>query len=188
MIYALPLLVTMLLPTAPPAEAPTAPEPDADTEARTEIIFLQAMPPARAMLLFDRVIRSGPAAVIVQGRGPNVIVARDYPAQLARFRSLLAEFDRPGEADAHIYVRPVHFVVASALAQTLEGMYDSVEPPRMVADDRTGQLVVQTTLERYRALDKLIRKLDVPSKPAREPSGRPRPSPVTPYDGGTFPP
>ena len=188
MIYVLPLLVKLFIPTAPRGETPDAPDPDADTEARTEVIFLQAMSPARAKLLFDRVIRSGPHAVIVQGRGPNVIVARDFPAELSRFRGLLAELDRPGEADARIYVRPVQFVVASALAQTLEGMYDSAEPPRMVPDDRTGQLVVQTTPERYRALDKLIRKLDVPSRPTREPPARPRPSPVTPFDGGTFPP
>lgn len=181
MIYALPLLVTLFIPAAPP-------DSDDDGAPQTEIIFLQVMTPARAMLLFDRVIRSGSQSVIVEGKGPNVVVARDYPAQLARFRELLADLDRPGEAGARIYVRPVQFVVASALAQTLEGMYDSAEPPRMVPDDRTGQLVVQTTPERYRALDKLIRKLDVPSRPAREPPARPRPSPVTPFDGGTFPP
>lgn len=171
------LLVIALLALA----ARAAPAPDA---YRTEVIFLSALPAERALLLHERLLGQAGEGNIVRGRQPNVVVVKDTPERLARFHALLAALDREGAAQLRIFIRPVQHVMASELA-ALAG--EVVDDPalRMVPDDRSRQLVVMARPETYRALDRLLRKLDVPSDKGRQIRVTPAPADSRP---GEFPP
>lgn len=132
---------------------------------RTEVVFLGDIPASRATALWERVIGPEPEAFIVPGKSPDMLVVKDTPERLTRFRSLLKAL--AGTApDEHIYVRPVVHMAPSALVDLL--MEVLVEPngtgPRLVPDDRSGRLVVVTTAARYRAIDKIARTLDTPPR------------------------
>ena len=130
---------------------------------KTEVIFLEqgGMGAERALTLYERVIgRSGEGSATL-GRQPNMLVVRDTPERLTRFRALIRALDRPG-AERRFYVRPMVHVAPSQMA-TLVGdlIPDDV---RLVPDDRSGHLVVSATLSDYRRVDALVRKLDVPGQ------------------------
>lgn len=136
---------------------------------RTEVIFLTELPAERALTLHERLIGQAGESAIVLGRQPNVVVVKDTPERLARFRTLLDAFDRPGAAQSHIYLRPVRHMTPSALAalaaEVLTG--PNAERVRMVPDDRGQQLVVMCPPPIYQSLDRLFRRLDVPAKGQR---------------------
>jgi type II secretory pathway component GspD/PulD (secretin) len=141
------------------AESRDRPEPlDAPTASglRTEVIFLRdnGMGAERALALYERVIgQSGESSAMV-GRQPNMLVVRDTPERLARFRRLLDALDRGG-AERRLYVRPVAHLAPSELAPA---------DVRLVPDDRSSALIVSATLADYRRLDALIRRIDVPAE------------------------
>jgi type II secretory pathway component GspD/PulD (secretin) len=152
---------------------------------RTEVIFLRGLPAERAILLHERLLGSSGESTIVPGRQDNVIVVRDTPARLARFHQLLAVLDSRGAAERHIYVRPVRYLAASELAQLTDdiiGGRQDMEEVRMVADDRSQQLVVMCRKDTYRTLDRLFRKLDVADDGRNKRAIR-----VTPAPAGTRP-
>lgn len=159
---------------------------------RTEVIFLGELSADRAIALHERVIGDAGESTIVRGRQANMIVVKDTPERLSRFRKLLAALDAAGSAELHVYVRPVRHVLPSALAARAAEVYDGANggggAPKMVPDDRSMQLVVMCPPDQYRALDRLLRKLDVA---AGLPSARPgqgRAVRVTPAPDGPFPP
>lgn len=150
---------------------------------RTEVIFLRdnGMGAERALTLYERVIgQSGESSAMV-GRQPNMLVVRDTPERLARFRRLLAALDRGG-AERRLYVRPVSHLAPSALASLLAELAPA--DVRLVPDDRSGALIVSATLTDYRRLDALIRRLDVPGEGRDSRQIRVTPAPS---EGG-FPP
>jgi type II secretory pathway component GspD/PulD (secretin) len=151
---------------------------------RTEVIFLtkDGMGAERALTLYDRIIGPSGESSAVVGRQPNMLVVRDTPPRLARFRALLKALDVPG-AELRLFIRPMRYVAPSQLKPLIEelGTFDLARIS-LVADDRSGQLVVQARLEDYRRLDRLIRKLDVASETGRKIRVTPGPS-----EGG-FPP
>lgn len=136
---------------------------------KTEVMFLDGMPAERAISLWERVIGPQAGATIIQGRAANVVVVKDTPARIARFRTLMKALASTG-ADAHIYLRPVLYMEASELAAVVSnvaGQSDAMKDVALVPDDRSGQLVVSATPARYRALDALMRRLDVPATTPR---------------------
>lgn len=150
---------------------------------KTEVIFLEenGMGAERALTLYERVIgKSGESSAMV-GRQPNMLVVRDTPQRLARFRRLLDALDRGG-ADRRLYVRPVTHVAPSQLASLLAELAPA--DVRLVPDDRSGALIVSATLPDYRRLDTLIRRLDVPGEGRNTREIRVTPAPS---EGG-FPP
>lgn len=151
---------------------------------RTEVIFLAALPAERALLLHERVLGRVGESTIAQGRQANVVVVKDTPERLARFRALLAALDAEGAARLRVFVRPVQHLLASELA-ALAGEVMDDPALRMVPDDRSRQLVVMARPERYHALDRLLRKLDVPGDKDRQIRVTPAPSDSRP---GEFPP
>jgi len=134
---------------------------------RTEVIFLGDMPAERALTLHERVLGQEGESTAVLGRQPNVIVIKDTPARLARFRELLAILDKPGAAEMHIYIRPVQYVLPSELVSLATEVMDeqAATRVRMVPDDRSQQLLVMCRPQTYTALDRLLRRLDVAPKP-----------------------
>lgn len=161
-----------------------APEGTARAESlKTEVIFLRenGMGAERALALYERVIgQSGESSAMV-GRQPNMLVVRDTPERLGRFRKLLAALDRGG-AERRLYVRPVTHLAPSELVSLLAELAPA--DVRLVPDDRSSALIVSATLADYRRLDTLIRRLDVPGegRDTREIRVTPAPS-----EGG-FPP
>lgn len=130
---------------------------------KTEVIFLEqgGMGAERALMLYERVIgRSGEGSATI-GRQPNMLVVRDTPERLARFRALIRALDRPG-AERRLYMRPMTHVAPSQMARLVGDLLP--EDVRLVPDDRSGNLVVSATLDDYRRLDALVRKLDVPGQ------------------------
>lgn len=137
---------------------------------KTEVIFLGRLPSERAIMLWDRVIGSIGGATILQGRSPDVVVVRDTPPRLARFRALVTALDATSP-ETHIYLRPVVNVRPSELAALVQSLADGADALRdvtLVPDDRSDQLVVAAPPARYRALDKLLRRLDVPPRSPRK--------------------
>jgi len=151
---------------------------------RTEVIFLKALPAERALLLHERLLGAVGESNIVRGRQPNVVVVKDTPERLARFHALLAAFDKEGAARLRIFLRPVQHVLPSELAALAGEVLDD-PGVRMVPDDRSGHLVVMSRSEAYQRLDRLLRKLDVPSDKGRRIRVTPAPSDSRP---GDFPP
>lgn len=151
---------------------------------RTEVIFLAALPAERALLLHERLIGQAGESNIVRGRQPNMVVVKDTPERLARFHALLAALDKDGAAGLRIFLRPVQHVLPSELAALASEVLDD-PGVRMVADDRSRHLVVMSRPEAYQRLDRLLRKLDVPSEKGRQIRVTPAPSDSRP---GDFPP
>jgi type II secretory pathway component GspD/PulD (secretin) len=151
---------------------------------RTEVLFLGDLPAERAIVLHDRLIGQSGESTIVVGRQPNMIVVKDTPERLKRFRALLAVLDKPGAGEMHIYVRPVQYVVPSELMALAMEVIDAqaAAKVRMVPDDRSQQLLVMCRPATYLTLDKLLRRLDVPTKNRREIRVTPAPT------DGEFPP
>jgi len=134
---------------------------------RTEVIFLAELPAERALVLHERLLGQVGESTIVLGRQPNVIVVKDTPERLKRFRDLLAILDKGGAAEMHIYIRPVQYLLPSELVTlATEGMDEAATGKvRMVPDDRSQQLLVMCRPSTYLVLDRLLRRLDVASKP-----------------------
>ena len=151
---------------------------------RTEVLFLGDLPAERAIVLHERLMGQQGESTIVVGRQPNMIVVKDTPERLKRFRGLLAVLDKPGAGEMHIYVRPVQHVMPSELmALALEVIDPQAEAKvRMVPDDRSQQLLVMCRPATYLVLDKLMRRLDVPTKNRRDVRVTPGPT------DGEFPP
>lgn len=152
---------------------------------RTEVLFLErgGLGAERAVTLYQRILGETGESRVTVGRQPNMLVVRDTPERLKRFRALIAALDHPGEGQ-RLYVRPVVHVAPSALAALIE--QTGAFPPDLlsvVPDDRSGHLVVRARLADYRRLDLLLRKLDVaPGDGQRQIRVTPAPS-----EGG-FPP
>lgn len=185
-LLALTFAATLALPSAlasPALASPALASPEAES-LRTEVIFLRegGMGVERAMTVYDRVIGARGESSITVGRQPNMLVVRDTPPRLKRFRALLTALDRPGE-DARVFIRPVHHLAPSELAARVAEL-DVFDPAavQLVPDDRSGQLVVSASLAEYRRLDALIRKLDVAGGAGRQIRVTPGPS------DGSFPP
>ncbi|MCC6623652.1 MAG: hypothetical protein IT385_20510 [Deltaproteobacteria bacterium] len=151
---------------------------------RTEVVFLQGMQAERAITLWERVIGPIPEATILPGKSPDVVVVKDTPARLARFRALVGALSGGGSAD-RIYVRPVVHVTPSALAERLAELLAGTRDEAVVLapDDRSQRLVVKATPARYLAIDKLARALDVPPR-----GGQRRVIGVEPEPEGGLPP
>lgn len=134
---------------------------------RTEVIFLGDLPAERALTLHERVLGQEGESTAVLGRQPNVIVIKDTPARLARFRELLAILDKPGASEMHIYIRPVQYVLPSELIKLATDIMDETAATRvrMVPDDRSQQLLVMSKPATYLVLDRLLRRLDVAARP-----------------------
>jgi len=151
---------------------------------RTEVVFLQGMQAERAITLWERVIGPIPEATILPGKSPDVVVVKDTPERLVRFRALLGALTGGAAAD-RIYVRPVVHVLPSELAARLADLLADT-PDRavvLVPDDRSQRLVVKAQPARYLAIDKLARALDVPSR-----GGHRRVIGVEPEPPGGLPP
>ncbi|TNF23447.1 MAG: hypothetical protein EP329_27525 [Deltaproteobacteria bacterium] len=165
------ILLVMLIALGLAAPAATArgasPSPAAVTAAdsyRTDVIFLAHMPQKRAIALWEKILGPAGEARIIVGRAGTVVVY-DTPPRLARFRALVEALDS-GDASAHIYLRAVVHLPPSALADLIARVLgDAGGEGRLVLvpDDRSGQLLVRTTPERYRVVDRLARRLDVPA-------------------------
>jgi len=158
------LLVFAALLTSPaPAQA------SGDTY-RTEIIFLKSLSVERAIALYERVIGVRSGTRVVEGHGADTVVVRDTPHQLARFRALLGVLDRADrgrDGEQRLYLRPVVHLAPSDLADLVRSVLDGhrlLAEVLMAPDDRSGQLVVRTTRDRYLTLDRLMRRLDVPAR------------------------
>lgn len=150
---------------------------------KTEVLFLKerGMGAERALTLYDRVIgRSGESSALV-GRQPNMLVVRDTPERLARFRSLIRLLDVEGD-ERRLYVRPIVHLPPSALIALIGDLIP--QAVRLFPDDRTNNLVVSASLTDYRRLDTLIRKLDVAGEDREHRAIRVTPQPS---EGG-FPP
>lgn len=134
---------------------------------RTEVIFLGDLPAERALVLHERLLGQDGESTIVLGRQPNVIVVKDTPERLKRFRELLAILDKPGAAQMHIYIRPVQYLRPSELITLASEVMDETATGklRMVPDDRSQQLLVMCRPSTYLVLDRLLRRLDVAAKP-----------------------
>jgi len=145
---------------------------------RTEVIFLGDLPAERALVLHERLLGQEGESTAVLGRQPNMIVVKDTPARLKRFRDLLAILDKPGAGEMHIYIRPVQYVLPSELVTLATQVIDqaalgkgpgspsaALAKVRMVPDDRSQQLLVMCRPPTYLVLDRLLRRLDVASKP-----------------------
>ncbi len=156
---------------------------------RTEVIFLEGLSAERAITIHERLLGQVGESAIVLGRQPNVVVVKDTPLRLSRFREILALLDRPGAAERRIYIRPVRHLAPSELARLVAEVIDqggdAAEAVQLVPDDRGRQLVVMCRERTYRSLDRLMRKLDVGSTNPREIRVTPAPADSKP---GEFPP
>jgi len=129
---------------------------------KTEIIFLGDLPAANAITLWERVIGPAAGATIIEGRAPDVVVVKDSPDRLRRFRGLLQAI-AGHDAKEHIYVRPVTFMMPTQLTQlATQIMGDRASDATFIPDDRSGQLVIRATPANYKKVDVLLRKLDRP--------------------------
>lgn len=171
------LLAPLLVAATLLASLPAAAAPDESQE--TVVIFLQSMSVDHAIALYGRVLGNQAGSAISEGRSAGTVIVRDSPERVARFRTLMKALDRGGDG-GHLYIRPVVSLRPSDLAalarETIDGeaAWDGVV---MVPDDRTDQLVVRATPERYRALDKLLRRLDRPPDRRRDRQIRTLPAP-----------
>ena len=156
------LLATLTL-TASLLAAPRAVAAPDETQ-ETAVIFLQSMTVAHAVALYERVLGNQRGSAISEGRSAATVIVRDSPERVARFRALVKALDAAGAGeDAHLYIRPVVTLRPSDLADVAREVIDGdkqYEGVVLVPDDRTDQLVVRATPARYKALDKLLRRLD----------------------------
>jgi|GEM_PF-1537029 len=161
-------LLVMLLALCAPVAAAVPGDATAADGYRTDVIFLEHMPQTRAIALWEKVIHPAGEARIIAGRAGTVVVY-DTPPRLTRFRALLKALD-VGGAEARIYLRPVVHLAPSALADLIDRVLGDArgrDRVVLVPDDRSGQLLVRTTSARYRVIDKLARRLDVPTAERR---------------------
>ena len=135
-------------------------------DVRTEIHFLRALTAERAMALYDRVIGRGSVTHLAPGRAAGSLVVRDHAPRLDRFRRLLVALDQPREGELRIFARVVVHRSAESLAALLQQTWTAAGrgPLAMVGDDRARLLLVRSTLETYRSLDRMVRRLDQPEQ------------------------
>lgn len=157
--------------TSPPAEKPRA--------FHTDIIFLDVVQASRGVALYERVIGLAPGARVAIGKDPKSMVAHDDPERLARFRVLVSMLDQGEGGKDKVYVRPVAHMLPSDLARLLLDVMNPAARQTMllVPDDRSGKLVVRASSVVYKKLDRLIRRVDIPSR--TEKSTRVIPAPAT---------
>ena len=92
-------------------------------------------------------------------------IVRDMQSRLASFGPIMEALDTRVRRGTRIYVRPVRHRRPSELAGVLR---DTLNPLpkgsvlRVIPDDRSGRLIVQTSPSRYRQADGLLRRLDRP--------------------------
>lgn len=129
-------------------------------DGHVEVLKLppRGIPVAQAIALHTRLF-GGDA--VVAGPTPRTLVIRDSREGVARFRSILEMLDF--RADARVFVRPVRSRSPSELAGLVDDLGAFVRKVRLVPDDRSSTLVVMATLADYRALDRLLARLDVPT-------------------------
>lgn len=135
-------------------------------EQRTEVVYFRAMPVDQAEALYRKVVGLGPEGAIEAGPDGRSLVLRDTPGRLDRFRALVKVLDVPAAGKVRVFARPVIHRRASELLALVR---DLVQPPdgvslHMAADDRSRTLVVMTTLDFYEKMDRLLRRVDVPSR------------------------
>ena len=137
----------------------------ADTH-RTHVFLLQAMQAEQAATLYERMLGLPPETRLVAGRDGKSLIAHDTPERLERFTKLLSALDRDEGAGQRIYVRPVLHRIPSELAELVRQVVGQAAPT-LVADDRSGALVVRARWPEYQELDTLLRRLDVPARGER---------------------
>ena len=107
----------------------------------------------------------------------NAIVITDSGSIIRRIQKLLLDFDVPMGAEK-IWLRPVQHMDATELVEKVQAVFgeqgrgapgQSAGPPgakvtisKIIADDRSNQLILIATRANYLKVDALIRKLDVP--------------------------
>lgn len=156
---------------------------------KTEVIFLGDLPAERALALHERLIGQSGESTAVLGKSPNVIVVKDTPERLKRFHALLKALDVKGAAELRVFIRPVQHVLPSDLVTLASEVIaeGALAKVRMVPDDHSRQLIVMTTAKTYRALDKLLRRLDAAPEGDHQRGIRVTPAP-TDSKPGEFPP
>lgn len=135
-------------------------------EEITTIIFLKTIKSDTAITLYERVVGKTPGTRLVR-RDERTLVVHDLRSRVARFTKLLAVLDLPSKSKVGLYIRPVIHRRPSELAALLDKLLAderSGAPLHIIADDRSGQLIVRATPATYATLDKLARRLDVPGR------------------------
>ena len=138
-------------------------------ETETGVFRLTHLKAQRAESIYRHFIVPGNAAKIVANADDNVLVIRDEPERLRRFRSTLARMDQKDTAGLGIFMRPVRFASPRTLAKQLaEILVDRFQRPlRMVPDIAGSRILIMTTRPQYAVLHRLAQRLDRPDRVRR---------------------
>ncbi|NUN16280.1 MAG: hypothetical protein HUU55_21850 [Myxococcales bacterium] len=136
----------------------------AANERITRVVKLHHVEPQRVLDLYQKL--AGKTGTVDVSSGQNAVVIHDYPESIRRFERILSLLDVPKGGALRIYVRPILHRDPQELVDLVSAVWETKTgpPPRFVSDERTGQLIVVTTAESYRKLDRLLRRLDVPER------------------------
>ncbi len=126
--------------------------------------------------------------IVVYGPG-NLLVITDTSANIERMMRILEDVDIAGVGD-QIWIEPIHYGMASDLAQRLDEVFDlkggagggggggkpgekgstgsssmgsDVHVTKIIADDRSNSLVIIATERAYMRILEFIKRLDVPA-------------------------
>jgi len=96
----------------------------------------------------------------------NSIIVRATAAQKEQIQRVLTQLDRetvpPKEQALLVRIVPLKFARASEVAGTLNELFDggSGKPIKILADQRTNSIVIQTDSEKFRKIEQVVNELD----------------------------
>jgi general secretion pathway protein D len=131
----------------------------------TRIHRLAHADPAEVTAVLTK-LKSKDGDIAVHAPG-NLLVITDTGAHIHRMLDVLAEIDVPS-AERKLWVQPVHYVSPSQIAAKLTDVLDLGRAEggrsglRLVADDRSGSLVIAAGEADYLRILELVNRLDTP--------------------------
>lgn len=148
----------------------------------TQIFRLEHAPDADAVVRFLTPFKST-SGQLAAFPGTGTLIVTDFGTVIDRLRRILAEIDRPGAAE-QVHVVPVDHATPTLLAERLNQILDAskanagtpahpggqapaghgAEPAKILADDRSGQLVVIAAEPAFDRIMDLKKRLDVPGQ------------------------
>jgi general secretion pathway protein D len=124
--------------------------------------------------------------IVVYGPG-NLLIVTDTGSNIQRMMRILEDVDIAGVGD-QIWIEPIHYGMASDIAQRLDEVFDikggssggakggekgaapaastggDVHVTKILADDRSNSLIIISTERAYMRILEFIKRLDVPTK------------------------
>lgn len=151
----------------PAAKAANVSNTPGSGEFITEVIVVDSAKGDEYLAVLKPLV--GPGAMISYHKASNALILSDTEAQIARFKSLLANLEKSSRKDFEVIDLEVGSASDLVAIASQTGLLD--ERTTILGDKSTNRIIVSGPYETRFKIKQLIKKLDVPKQESKNQSG-----------------